>query len=223
MSTTQKGSSARCAVVLWLGSDLSVFDIENLCGGGNRCFLNLINDPFFFGKGAALDSRIIQNLERIEFLIRERRMQLQKLSHLLSSGFENKVLLRDLSPGDGLCGGGPSEIVEEKRGGGGAEPLGAGEKHRDSDGIDRADIVNRQCHGQRAQKCVEGKPVFDGPAIAGKEELDFGLATVDGGAARGAQAACRGVLNGAVKDESGHGFLSLPNDCDQTRARKKLS
>lgn len=82
------------------------FDICDNGPIGNHGILDLLNDPFFFGKASVLDYGLIIKLKALEVLIRERRSQLEQVLGTNLAALQGTVQISPLSA---------SEVNAERR------------------------------------------------------------------------------------------------------------
>ncbi len=54
-----------------------VIDIQNRGSCGKFGNANMMDDPFFFGKASSFDQGLLDEMERLEILLRERRSRLE--------------------------------------------------------------------------------------------------------------------------------------------------
>ena len=62
----------------------SEYNIVRGCTGSDFCICDFLNDPHFLGSAGSYDSRLVEKLERLETLIRKRRMALTDFCKLAS-------------------------------------------------------------------------------------------------------------------------------------------
>src|SRR5437762_3379854 len=77
-----------------LPSEINVGDERS---GGNVSLLDIVNDPFFFGKASSVDRGLLVELKRLEILIHERRSALEQLLASDSSSVQGLVQVSPLT------------------------------------------------------------------------------------------------------------------------------